>query len=272
MGASSDGLFTYVLDRGDPFFTSDDEWFSFQPKDHQDPVTCFEDITGAVRDWAVDGQGYLWIATTNGAYYTQGGVPFDLNQLRFICVVDLPVGTQVNAVYVDAHDNKWFGTNQGVAVLDKSFSWVHVFRTASSIDNRSDLISDDITAITSNPATGEVWIGTADGLSCYTSPYVSTDVDPEIWPYPNPFRADGTQRMCLDPQRYGGRFDELRVMTISGRLVRKLMWSEMLDCPQGGGWDGRNEDGNLVAGGIYLLIVTTDGGQSTVGKVAVLGK
>ncbi|MBU0508342.1 hypothetical protein KKH27_05850 [bacterium] len=272
MGASRDGLVTYVLDRGNPSFPSDDSWFSYQPKNRQDPVTCFEDITAPVRDWDVDRQGYLWIATINGAYYTQGGVPFDLNQLRFICTVDLPVGNQVNAIHVDAHDNKWFGTDQGVAVLDKSFSWVHVFRTAASIDNRSDLISNDVTAISSNPTTGEVWIGTADGLSCYTSPYVSSDVDSEIWPYPNPFRADGGQRMCIDPQRFGKRFDELRVMTISGRLVRKLTWSEMLDCPQRGGWDGRNEDGKLVAGGVYLLVATTDDGQSTLGKVAVLGK
>jgi len=272
MGASRDGLYTYVLDRGNPDFPSDDSWFTYQPRERQDAVTCFEDITAPVRDWDVDQQGYLWIATTNGAYYTQGGVPYDLRFLRFICVVDLPVGNQVNAIHVDAHDNKWFGTDQGVAVLDKNFTWVHVFRTAASVDNRSDLISNNVTAITSNPVTGEVWIGTGDGLSCYNSPYVSSDVDADIWPYPNPFRADGTQKMCVDPQRFGGRFDELRILTISGRLVRKLSWSQMLDCPQRGGWDGRNQDGDLVAGGVYLLVATTEDGKSTTGKVAVIGR
>ncbi len=269
-GPSRDGIYTFVFDPA--VANPSSAWYHYRPRDRQDAVTCYENIGDQVLSWAVDSQGYLWIGTTNGAYYSQGGVPYDLSYLRFICVVDLPIGDRVNAVHVDAQDNKWFGTDQGAAVLDRNFSWVHVFRTASSVDNRSDLISNEITAITSNPRTGEVWIGTADGLSCYTSPYVSSDVDPEIWPYPNPFRADGTQRMCIDPQRFGGRFDDLRILTISGRLVRKLTWAEMLDCPARGGWDGRNDDGDLVAGGVYLLVATTNDGKSTTGKVAVLGR
>ncbi len=277
IGTGRNPIRDYVLDpRGTPGDTVGDSWLLYQPKDRQDAVTCFEDISPVVLDWDIDAQGYLWIGTVNGAYYTQGGIPADLSQLRFICVVDLPIGRRVNAVHVDAQDNKWFGTDNGVAVLDKNFNWIHVFQTATSVANQSDLIANEITAITSNPHTGEVWIGTADGLSRFTSPYVSAGGDfKELWPYPNPFRADGTQRLCIDPVRLGERFDDLRIYTISGRLVRKLTWREMTATERDGGcqgWDGRNDEEQLVAGGVYLLVASTTDGRSITGKVAVLGR
>ena len=273
-GAGRNGARTFVIDRqGTPSDTSDDLWFAYLPADLRDPVTCYEEPNKEILTWAVDGQSYLWIGTINGAYYTQGGVPSDLSQLRFVCVVDLPVGHRVNAIHVDAHDNKWFGTDEGVAVLDKNFVWVHVFETAGSPDNRSGLVSNNVLAIASDARTGDVWIGTTDGLSRFSSPYVSAggELD-EVWPYPNPFRTDGTQRLRVHPQRLGGRFDELRVFTVSGRLVRKLSWSEMTDPRAAGGWDGRNDGGELVAGGVYLLVVSSNDGKSAVGKVAVLGR
>jgi ligand-binding sensor domain-containing protein len=274
VGAGRNGTRTFVVDpRGTPSDTVGDQWFAYLPADLRDPVTCYEEPNKEVYTWAVDAQSYLWIGTINGAYYTQGGVPFDLNQLRFVCVVDLPIGHRVNAIHVDAHDNKWFGTDEGVAVLDKNFVWVHVFQTAGSPDNRSNLVSNNVLAITSDARTGDVWIGTSDGLSRFSSPYVSLGGElGDVWPYPNPFRADGKHRMRVHPQRLGGRFDELRVFTVSGRLVRKLNWTEMTDPRTAGGWDGRNDDGELVAGGVYVLIASSNDGKSAIGKVAVLGR
>jgi ligand-binding sensor domain-containing protein len=274
LGPGRNGTYIYVLDpRGTLTDSLDDNWAVFTPDGRRDLTTCFETITPEVLTWAVDGQGYLWAGTINGAYYTQGGVAADANATHFICVADLPVGRRVNAIHVDSQDNKWFGTDDGVAVLDKNFNWIYVFQTASSVDHPSGLISNNVLAISSNPSTGEVWIGTSDGLSRFTSPIVSTDPSlSKIWPYPNPFRADGTQHMRIDPVRLGGHFDDMRILTISGRLVRKLTWEQMTDPGSGGGWDGRNEEKNLVSGGVYLLVVSTSDGQSATGKVAVLGK
>ncbi len=258
-------------DNGTPADTTDDQWFGYVPPDLQDQITCFEPLLKGVVSWDIDQQGYLWIGTHSGAYYTQAGVPRDLNQLRFICVVDLPVGDNVNAIHVDAQDNKWFGTDNGVAVLDKNFSWIHVFKTADAPENRSDLASNTVTSITSDPRTGDVWIGTTDGLSRLQTPYLSRgETLGEVWPYPNPFVADGSHRMFVDHQRIGGSFDDFRIFTLSGRLVRELSWQQMID-PQTG-WDGRTADGDLVAGGVYLLVASAANGNSATGKIAVLGK
>lgn len=264
--------YTFVCDTDStPADTSDDSWDSYNPIDLQDAATtCFNDIIPEVLTFALDKQNYLWVGTPGGAYYSQGGLTSnDPSSMRFICLFDLPVGLRVNDIHVDSQDNKWFATDQGVAVLDPTFSWIHVFQTSSSIDYASDLASNSVSAITSNARTGEVWIATSDGLSRLQTPYISreTQLD-EVSPYPNPFHADGSQHMFLDAISLGGRFDELRVFTLGGRLVRELSWSEAIS----GGWDGRNADGDFVAGGVYLLVATTEDGHSATGKVAVLGR
>jgi hypothetical protein len=272
LGAQGDNTVrTYVLDmRSSVADTSDDIWADYDPRDIQDAATtCFEDINPIVTSFAVDQQNYLWVGTPNGAYYSQGGIPRNVSSLRFICLYDLPVGHRVNDIHVDSHDNKWFATDEGVAVLDPTFTWIHVFQTSTSIDYSSDLASNNVMAVTSNSRTGEVWLATLDGLSKLTTPYVSRSTELEtVRAYPNPFRADGSQNMFLDAQEIGGRFDELRVFTLSGVLIRNLTWSQAISA----GWDGRNMDGELVAGGIYLLVATTQSGSSVTGKVAVLGR
>ncbi|MCB9366091.1 MAG: hypothetical protein H6506_03165 [Calditrichaeota bacterium] len=269
-GASRNGSYTFVCDtRGTFADTTDDVWDAYRPTDRQDATTCFDDISSEVLAFAVDKQYYLWAGTASGAYYSQGGLTGNVDNLRFICLFDLPIGRRVNDIHVDAQDNKWFATDQGVAVLDPSFTWVHVFQTSSSIDFASDLASNNVLSITSSAETGELWIATADGLSRLETPYVSRKPElDKVIPYPNPFRADGSQRMFLDANDLGGRFDELRVFTLNGRLVRKLSWSQAISS----GWDGRNQDGDLIAGGVYLIVATTSDGHSATGKIAVLGR
>ncbi len=273
VGASDHGNHTYVCDPNSSLTdTTDDNWESYDPVALQDAATtCFEDINSEVLSFAVDHQNYLWVGTPGGAYYSQGGLNpnSSVTSMRFICLYDLPVGNRVNAIHVDSQDNKWFGTDNGVAVLDPSFTWIHVFQTSSSIDYASDLASNGITSITSNPRTGEVWIATLDGLSRLQTPYISREPALDtVTPYPNPFHADGSQSLFLDADALGGRFDQLRVFTLGGRLVRELSWTQAIT----NGWDGKNADGDFVAGGVYLLVATTGDGHSATGKVAVLGR
>ncbi len=268
LGASSDGRGTHVFDdRGTPTDTTGDNWTFIIPNNYADPTFCFDDIDETTNCWALDAQGYLWVGTINGVYYTPTGLPENFIYLQFSCLYPGPLGTQVFAIHVDAEDNKWFGTDDGVSVMDRDFNWIHYFRTADDVLYPSDLISNYVTAITSNPATGEVWIGTPDGLSLLKTPYILTDGHSgDIEPYPNPFQP-GVQRMYLQDR---GVFDGLKVYTLSGRLVRSLTWREMIT--PGVGWDGRNSDGELVSGGIYILVCYTNDGKTARGKVAVLGR
>ncbi len=59
----------------------------------------------------------------------------------------------------------------------------------------------------------------------------------------------------------------LKILTIDGKLVREIK------TPGGriGFWDGKDDRGNVVASGVYVLVgFTEDGSQTGTGKVAVI--
>ena len=101
----------------------------------------------------------------------------------------------------------------------------------------------------------------------------------DLYPYPNPmnthttfaFRVEGGQNEAL-------RNFTLRIYTLSGRLVRQFDESD-LDHPLRVGWNtlrwnGRDEDGDRVATGVYLYRVDVEGAETSfrgdVEKISVI--
>jgi hypothetical protein len=81
---------------------------------------------------------------------------------------------------------------------------------------------------------------------------------------PNPWRSDRHSGVPIT-------FDQLppgstvKIFTLSGRWVRTL------DAPDGfANWDRKNDDGDLVASGIYLYVFTGPQGDTTRGKLAII--
>jgi flagellar hook assembly protein FlgD len=60
----------------------------------------------------------------------------------------------------------------------------------------------------------------------------------------------------------------VRFFTPSGTLVRHIQSVEIAG--SSAIWDGRNDRGVKVASGVYVYVVTTEDGESFVGKVAVI--
>ncbi|MBA7659754.1 hypothetical protein ES703_67746 [subsurface metagenome] len=83
--------------------------------------------------------------------------------------------------------------------------------------------------------------------------------------YPNPFRpSEGHTGIIFDKLTPGVR---IRIYTISGELVAnsgELSEGEMWT------WDGRNEQEQAVAGGIYICLLTNSFGGKKIEKVAVI--
>jgi flagellar hook assembly protein FlgD len=63
----------------------------------------------------------------------------------------------------------------------------------------------------------------------------------------------------------------IKIYTVAGRLIATLQENGLVGNFLTIGWDGRDQDGNEIANGVYLykvIIRTSDGGLST----EVLGK
>jgi len=100
----------------------------------------------------------------------------------------------------------------------------------------------------------------------------------DMYPYPNPMRTHTTFAFRVE----GGRNETLgdftlRIYTLSGRLVREFTKTDVKPLGvdwYGLRWNGRDEDGDRVATGVYLYRVSVEGDDTTfhgdVEKISVI--
>lgn len=82
--------------------------------------------------------------------------------------------------------------------------------------------------------------------------------------YPNPWRADRNSSASVTFDRMPAD-SSVRIFTISGQEVKSL------DATNGSvAWDRTNEQGERVASGVYLYLVTDILGQESHGKIAII--
>ncbi|MGB2980094.1 MAG: T9SS type A sorting domain-containing protein, partial [Candidatus Zixiibacteriota bacterium] len=111
--------------------------------------------------------------------------------------------------------------------------------------------------------TGDVWVGTENGLSRYESGIGAPAEElTDVVPYPNPLLIEkGSEILTFDRLPYEAT---VRIFTVAGELVKRI--------ESGSQWNGRSDGGELVASGIYLFHVQGASGESAVGKIAVVRK
>jgi hypothetical protein len=84
----------------------------------------------------------------------------------------------------------------------------------------------------------------------------------ETYPSPNPFDPSRGQTVSISvPASLGTNDLKIQIFLPTGERVRELDNSLA--------WDGKNDDGNTVASGLYIYRVKTSNGDAT-GKVTVL--
>jgi len=217
----------------------------------------FEDAL-FVNQMAIDQSGTIWFATRDGIRYAI--IPQDLDLFNMQPLYGGLSGN-VQCVHVDAQNNKWFGTDHGISVLSAAFAWSLQF-PADEGPVPYGLVAPNVQRITSNYATGDVWIATTSGLSRVRTPYrVSSGPLSSIRIYPNPFVIGNGNFLRFSTVD----FHRALIYTITGKRIRDLSAVEAIT-----GWDGRDSDGDLVGSGIYLILVTNPAGDSKLGKVAVI--
>jgi hypothetical protein len=167
----------------------------------------------------------------------------------------------VTALELDGGNRKWVGTaNSGVFLFsDDGLEQINHFTSENS-----PLLSNTITDIAINQANGEVFISTEKGLISYKG--TATNFDEEITNlsiYPNPVRPDYDGNIVIDGLAYQS---DIKITDVSGNLVYSGR--------SNGGrsiWNGRNEDGQRVSTGVYLVFAAKlDGSATNVGKIAFI--
>ncbi|MBY5959450.1 hypothetical protein KUV50_14965 [Membranicola marinus] len=248
---------------------NDDETRLIIPQPDDGNGTGFDNAR--INEIAVDRNGGVWLGTESGP------VLFDCGNFVFdqICKGRKPVlelngqlgvllrNENVKAIAIDGGNRKWFGTTNGVYVVNGALDRIDNHFT---VDN-SPLPSNSITDIAINQTSGEVFIATDEGLVSYRG--AATESNPgsfeqmAVFPNPVPPAYKGPVGVKNLPENA-----LVRIATLGGRLIYE-------NRAQGGQlvWDRRDQDGRPVASGIYLVFATLDQSVAPftqVGKVFLL--
>jgi hypothetical protein len=214
---------------------------------------------------AKDKTGKIWIGTIDGigivncpeSVFSTRSCEAELKIVKY----DLNAGLlfqreAINAIAVDGANNKWIGTNNGVWLIsDDAEQIIHRFTK----DN-SPLPSNEIRSIAIQANSGDVFIGTSNGLVSYRGQ--ATDGNPDntaLLVYPNPVPSGYTGTIAIKGLVENA---DVRITDVAGQLVYRTQ-------AQGGQavWDGKNYLGQRPRSGVYYVFVTNaDGTETNVGK------
>jgi ligand-binding sensor domain-containing protein len=245
VGTELDGI-VVLDDGGTPFDKNDDVIRGYLTRD--DGLN-----SNAIRSIAIDSDDVVWIGTDSGLNYWYNNQVSSRGGL---------LSLDVNCIKIDFRNNKWIGTKGGVSVLSSdSYSWTH-YTTETH-----PLVGDNVISFAFDPNTGYTYIGTESGLSRLETPYTPPRADlSEVVGYPNPFMPLSDENKFTVKNLADG--STIRFFTPDGLLIKTIMreeipgsWAE---------WDGRNENGDYVASGVYVFVIYTEEKHSFVGKVAVI--
>ena len=227
----------------------------------------------AVLSVAEDRDGLVWLGTESGpAYFVNTGIVASDESARAIWPqwADRSQGTfmlfglQINDVAIDPANQIWFATNDGawlVRSVEGGYETVNHFT-----EDNSPLFSNEVLSVVVDGNTGEVFFSTSSGLVSYAGEALTPSVTTrDLFVYPNPARFTNTSAPSIYIEGLVEE-TEIRIVTATGSLVRKLS-------ARGGRtlWDGRDEVGNLVRSGVYLIVaVGTEDSGAAYGKVAII--
>jgi hypothetical protein len=219
---------------------------------------------------AKDHNNNIWIGTANGIGIVNSCHPSQGQATN--CDAEIPIvqydkyagylfaGQNVRSIAVDGANRKWVGTDDGVWLLSSDAGKI-VYRF--TVDN-SPLPSNHIEKISIDPATGQVYIGTDQGLVSYRSTATEGGTANEsVLTFPNPVPSGYTGTIAIKGLAANA---DIRITDIAGQLVYKTK-------AFGGQavWSGLDYTGHRPQSGVYLIFVSSADGTATyTGKMVFL--
>ncbi|MBE6269681.1 MAG: Por secretion system protein [Prevotella ruminicola] len=222
---------------------------------------------------AEDKEGNIWIGTDVGPFMIQENEIGQTTVTFYQVKVPRNDGTNyadylfnnvdISSMAIDGANRKWFGTNgAGVFLISSD----NMEQEENFTTENSNLLYNNISSISINQQSGEVFFLSDNGLCSYQSNAIAPSQEmtkDHISVYPNPVTPDYTGLVTITGLTYDA---DVKITTATGAIVAEGR-------SNGGmfNWDCRNKQGKRVASGVYMIITaTSDGKKGTVGKIAVI--
>lgn len=233
-----------------------------------------------VRSLAIDNRNQLWIGTFRGlrVLYNTSNFFNDPNpQASEIVIVEEGVPKELLAlqfitdIKVDGSNNKWIGTDDSGVFYFSPDGQETIYHFTT--DN-SPLPSNQIRDISVDAQTGKVFIATSKGLVAFFSGGSKPNEElVDAFVYPNPVRPEynllGSSDLndITNGVKIKGLTENvnIKITDIEGNLVAEAQSNVNLRSSRAGYnfaidggtaiWNGRNLGNNIVASGVYLILI-----------------
>lgn len=261
----------YIAPKADGVVVFDDNGTPETPLDDRAKRLLAGDGSGGLPDNEVlclvnDKDGAIWIGTANGI----GIVNCPSQVLDGTCEAEKRIvqfdqfagylfqNEQVRTIAVDGANRKWIGTNNGVWLISHDGNEIIDRYTTEN----SPLPSNNIQKIAIDPSTGDVYIGTEQGLISYRGTAVDGGPknEDELITFPNPIPSGYNGTIAIKGVVENA---DVRITDISGQLVYKTtaLGGQAI-------WNGKDYTGRRPQSGVYLIFATNkDGSETQTGKL-----
>ncbi|PLK42393.1 T9SS type A sorting domain-containing protein [Emticicia sp. TH156] len=218
-----------------------------------------------VNTLAIDRDGVVWIGTNDGiaAVITARDVfsrpvdaytPFNSAGRRIL------LQETINKIVVDGGNRKWIGTNNGLSLFNPSVDELIQHFT----EENSPLPAKEITGLSIDTKTGEVFVLTAKGLLSYQTDATEPEENfSSVSIYPNPIRPDFQGVLTISGLKENS---VVKITDAAGRLL--------YETKSNGGtasWNLTDSSVSRTVSGVYMVFsIAADGSESYVGKLAVV--
>ena len=170
---------------------------------------------------------------------------------------------------IDPENNVWVGSStQGVYILlENTLIWPSVegIREANT-----PLLSDEISNIAFEENRGIAYIASNKGINCLKIPFTKQQKDySSLKVFPSPYYIPSVKPLIISGTVQSS---SLLVTTITGHVIRSISHAEMGIHGDQITWNGKDNSGQLVGSGVYLLSVYDKNGMNAVEKITVIRK
>ena len=170
-------------------------------------------------------------------------------------------------LHIDSRNNIWASSpTDGVHILtEASTYWPNI---EGLNENNSLLLSNEVTDIAFNNNEGLAYISTTKGISVLRIPFAKQNKNyKNIKIFPSPYALPNNSPLVIT-----GLMDEsiCKVLTITGKVFRTLAVSNEGVNGYQAFWDGKDDQGEWVNTGVYLISFTDSNGNYSFEKIAVI--
>jgi len=172
-------------------------------------------------------------------------------------------------IKIDPQNNIWVASpSQGVYVLlDNTMYWPNAEGIRAV---NTPLLSDQVSDIVFDAQRGLAYIATSSGINVLKIPFSDgRKTFSNLKVFPSPFYIPSVKPLVISG---AVQSSSLLVTTITGTVIRSIKHSDMGIHGDQILWDGRNERGQLIGSGVYILSVYDQNGSNVVEKITVIRK